>query len=250
MIYAVTGRPGRGKSYYMVKLAKRFLEKGIDVYSLILINEKNLRLKPRRGKKLGRLFYWSSLEDFQFINDGIVLLDEAGSFFEAREWAKFSLEDRVKFQQHRKMELDIYLGVQSFSRIDTAIRQLTAEVIELNCYPRSNRENRKTPMFFWARTFYPDDIDLKTRKGYNTQIFLFDKQLANAYNHKQFVNLRSVGTGKFLLMSEKIKQMKGGEENGRKDNNSNSSDGQMARTRRKEPTNDQIIDSRPGFIRE
>jgi len=217
MIYAVTGKPGRGKSYFMVsKIAKKILEKGIDVYSIIDIDEQLLQLKARRGKKLGRLYYFQSLEDFQYINDGIVLLDEAGSFFEAREWAKFSLEDRTKFQQHRKMELDIYLGVQDFSRLDTAIRQLTAEVIEINCWPRSSRENRKTPKLFWARTFDPKDIDLKTRKHLKLEFFLFDKIIASAYDSKQFINLHQKSTVHFQLMSDRIKKLKGGDYNGSK----------------------------------
>jgi len=213
MIYCVTGRPGKGKSYWFVAHVERWLNKGIDVYSIIDIDESKLKIKDRKKQPAGKLYSFSSLKDFRYINNGIVLLDEAGSFFEAREWAKFDAEDRVKFQQHRKMELDIYLGVQNFSRLDTSIRQLTAEVIEADSFPGSSREHRRTPWFFLYRTYDPADVELKTRKSHGLEWLKFDKRIASAYDTKQFINLRANPTARFTLMKEKLKKLKGGDYN-------------------------------------
>lgn len=211
MIYAITGRPGKGKSYYMVRLAKQLLESGIDVYSLIDIDETKLQLKPKnKQKKLGNLFTFNGLKDFKYIFDGVVLLDEAGSFFEAREWAKFSPDDRVKFQQHRKQELDIYLGVQSFNRLDSSIRELTAEIIDSECFPSSSRRVRRTPWFFWYRTFDPEFYGLKKQHTKSVEFLRFNKQLASAYDSKQFVNLHAEPASKFTLMKDKIASLRKG----------------------------------------
>jgi len=187
MIYAIVGKPGTGKSYTLVRVAKEFLSKGVDVYSNVVIDEKLLNLKPKKSffgkiQELGKLYYWTSLEQFRFIHNGIVLLDEAGAYFEPREWAKFTLEDRVKFQQHRKQKLDIYLTVQNFSRVDAVIRQLTNYVIE--CH--------KIGPLFLQRTYAPEDMDLKKRKGMGTKMFLFNAKLASAYDTYAMINIERV----------------------------------------------------------
>lgn len=206
MIYCVTGKPGKGKSYWFVRRIERWLNKKIDVYSIIDIDETKLKLK----KEHGTLYTFSGLRDFRYIQNGIVVLDEAGAFFEAREWAKFSPDDRVKFQQHRKMELDIYLGVQAFSRLDTSIRQLVTEIIECDSFPGSSRENKRTPWFFWTRNFDPETVELKKRKSSGFEFYLFDKRIASAYDTKQFVNLHNQTAKPFLTMREKILKLRKG----------------------------------------
>jgi len=210
MIYAIVGKPGAGKSYLLTRQCKFFLESGIDVYSNVEIDPSKLDLKPVRAHwystdrvRLGRLYYWQSLEDFRYITNGIVLLDEAGAYFEPREWAKFSIEDRVKFQQHRKQRLDIYLTVQSFGRVDAIIRQLTAVVFEV----------KKYGSLFVVREFSPDDIDLKTRKTLKVKMYLFDKKIADSYDTYATVNLREKSVKHFPLMLDHIKSLKGGDKN-------------------------------------
>jgi len=196
MIYAVTGKPGSGKSYLLVRKCKYYLEHGIDVYSNIQIDERKLNLKPykplfRKQKELGKCFYWQSLADFRYINNGIVLLDEAGAYFEPREWAKFSLEDRVKFQQHRKQRLDILLSVQNFARVDAIIRQLTNAVYE--CHKLKN--------LFWYSEYQPEEVHLKKRKRLSRKFYFFDQKIASAYDTLATVNLRERPERSFKPMS-------------------------------------------------
>jgi len=179
MIYAIVGKPGSGKSYYLVRQCKKLLEQGVDVYSNVIIDIKKMNLKKKKNN-LGTCYYWSSLQQFRYINNGVVLLDEAGAYFEPREWAKFSIEDRVKFQQHRKQKLDIYLTVQNFGRVDAVIRQLTNHVTEI----------KKFYGIFIARSYDPMDIDLKTRKPNGFSVYLFDQKLADCYDTFQMVNLK------------------------------------------------------------
>lgn len=207
MIYAVTGKPGKGKSYWFARNYEKWLSKGIDVYSLTTVYEKNLKIK---AKHPGTLYKFRGLDDFRKIHDGIVVLDEAGSFFEAREWAKFSPDDRVKFQQHRKMELDIYLGVQSFTRLDSSIRDLTAQVIEIDCFPGSSREKRRKPWFFWTKSFDPENIDLKKRKSYDFSIYPFDIRIGRSFDSKEFVNLREQNMEMLPTMKDYISALNAG----------------------------------------
>jgi len=121
MIYAMTGKPGSGKSYTAVRMVKNLLAKGIDVYANVVIDER-IFWQKQKPKKSGNLYYWRSLQQFRYIENGVVIIDEAASYFEARNWVRFSIEDRIKFQQHRKQRLDIYLIAQSFGRIESSVR--------------------------------------------------------------------------------------------------------------------------------
>lgn len=186
MIYSIVGKPGSGKSYMLVRLAKYFLQQGIDVYSNIILDVEAMKLKAhkplfRKSKQLGRCYYWQSLQQFRHIHNGIVLLDEAGAYFESREWSKFSVEDRVKFQQHRKQKLDIYLTVQNFARVESTVRQLTNFVYEV----------RRFGNLFIRKTYVPEEMELKTKKSLGTSFYLFDINLARCYDTYEMVNLKT-----------------------------------------------------------
>lgn len=213
MIYGITGYPGAGKSRMLVYLAKRFLERGIDVYSNVIIDFSRYPLKAKRRKSLGNFFYWQSLSQFRNIHNGIVLLDEAGSYFEPREWAKFDIADRVKFQQHRKQLLDIYLTVQDFGRVDLTIRQLTPFIYEVGCFPSPSKKDfsvpsvKKHPWFFFIRKYNSADIDLKKRKNLSWRIQRFNRKLCECYNTYQSVNLRSIVNYRFKKMEEVLQEI-------------------------------------------
>lgn len=197
MIYAIVGKPGEGKSYTAVKLVKSFLEKGNDVYANVLIDERKLQLRHNKKHKLGTLYYWRSLAQFRYITKGIVIIDEAASYFEARNWARFTIDDRIKFQQHRKQRLDIYLIAQSFGRIESAIRQLVNHVYEMK------RINIFGKQLFIKKMFTPEDIDLKTRKPLSTNLFFLDKKIADAYDTEEIINLiKPPSENKFKRMSD------------------------------------------------
>lgn len=197
MIYAIVGKPGAGKSYLLIRLAKQFLEHGTDVYSNVKIDERKLKLKQIKNifgkkKELGKCFYWNSLSQFRYINNGVVLFDEAGAYFEPREWAKFEPEDRVKFQQHRKQKLEIFITVQSFNRVDDIIRRLTNQIYEVH----------KVFGLFFYKIYDPLDIDLKKRKAMGMKFYWFDQKLADAYDTFQMVNLVDKADYKFKPMSD------------------------------------------------
>jgi hypothetical protein len=196
MIYAIVGRPGTGKSYSAVDMVRNFLRKGTDVYSNVPIDESKF-WEGNEPKKKGKLFFWKSLAQFRYIENGIVIIDEAGSYFEARNWAKFSLDDRIKFQQHRKQKLDIYLIAQSFARIESSIRQLTATVYQMQ------KINIFGLVLFIKRGYIPEDIELKTRKSISTSFLFLRPKIANAYDTYATLNLnRPPPENKFKLMSE------------------------------------------------
>lgn len=114
MIRAVVGVPGSGKSLFLVERAQYYLKQGRPVYS-------NFPIK-------GCLeFGLDDLIKFAFPEDSVVIIDEAGRLFNARNWKDLPSEVFDLFTMHRHLNVEMYIGVQAFNRIDTSLR----EVIEV-----------------------------------------------------------------------------------------------------------------------
>lgn len=204
MITAIVGKPGSGKTLQIVRLAKQFLNKGRDVYTNVPMNEDKMKLK----KKHGKFYYFRSIKEFTYIFDGIVLLDELGGYFDSRDYMKFPPEVRVKLQQYRKDGVDVYYSVQSYSRAEKIIRELTNFVIE--CHNIFG--------IFWVTEYYPEDYEQVTpglkEKSRGSFMYFGTKNLYACYDTKWSINRVLNNSYKFQLMSQKILELKGGENNG------------------------------------
>lgn len=114
MIIAYTGMPGSGKTYALVHRAHKAMLQGRTVFANF----------PLKGT------YQISLDDicnYQFPEDCLVLIDEAGRWFNSRQWKDLPSEVFDLFTMHRHVQMDLFIAVQSFARIDKSLR----EVVEL-----------------------------------------------------------------------------------------------------------------------
>lgn len=205
MINIVTGKPGTGKTYNLVRLAHKFILEGRDVYSNFYINfdeyEKQrqktysyrisrflrifltryLRIKFR-PKKLGRIFFWKRINEFVNIKGGEILIDECQIYFNSRGWKDLPPELQYKFQQHRKhikrdengkiIGLNIWGAVQNVRRIDTVIRELVNNVFIL----------KKTGNLFLAKQYDIEEIDRESKVCYARTFFWLDQKMADSYD--------------------------------------------------------------------
>lgn len=110
----VFGKKGSGKSTLAAKLAVKYLRKGFYVYT----NMADMNIQGVR------LFNVDQLGDFVPAPRSLVLVDEAGSCYDARKWEKFksSTSDFYRYQRHHKCI--VYLFSQSFD-VDKRLRDLT-----------------------------------------------------------------------------------------------------------------------------
>lgn len=184
MIYGITGKAGSGKTYFMIRLCKKFLEQGRDVFINVKVDEKELNLKEHKNifghtNGLGKLYYWNNLKQFRKVHSGIILMDEAGAYFNARKWSQVDEEDLVKFQQHRKDGLEIIYSSQNFDFVDKVIRQLTNMIYI--CHKIGN--------LFYTGLYEPEYVNNKEKKRcYGRQFYFLDPQLCKAYDTYQYVN--------------------------------------------------------------
>lgn len=112
MIEAYTGLPGSGKSLNAVRQMLKATERGIPCFA-------NFHSRSN-------LWQYVLFDDIKYIERGLVILDEAHMMFSARNWSKTTQEQLGLFQQHRKLGIDLIWIAQSASRVDVALRELTA----------------------------------------------------------------------------------------------------------------------------
>jgi len=149
LIECYTGLPGEGKTYALAYRTYKALVQGKNVYTNF----------PCVGA------YQLSIEDLQkakFPANTLIVIDEAGYFFNSRDWKGFPRETYQLFSQHRKFKMDMILAVQSVSRLDKSIREL------LNCvyWSKSFPPVGSRPLMFkYEKYFDPDDMGNDKYKG-------------------------------------------------------------------------------------
>ncbi|CAH8189026.1 Zot domain-containing protein [Vibrio aestuarianus] len=137
-VYFVTGKLGAGKSLTAVGRIRDAFERGAPVATNLDIN---LRFMLGRNKKKTRLYRVPdkpNLHDLQIIgkgNDsyderknGLLVLDECGTWFNSRTWNDKSRQDVINWFLHaRKLGWDIIFIVQDISIVDKQARLALAE---------------------------------------------------------------------------------------------------------------------------
>ena len=113
-LYLVFGKKGSGKSTYLVKLAQRHLERGWLVYT----NMEELFMPGVRH------FDIQHLGDFVPPANSLLLLDEVGMIWDARDYKKFNPSVRDFFKLQRHYYVKVYMASQTFD-VDKKLRDLT-----------------------------------------------------------------------------------------------------------------------------
>lgn len=113
-LYMIFGKKGSGKSTYLVKIAIKYLRKGYVVYTSMA----DMKISGLR------LIDPEFLGDFVPDERSVLLLDEAGTLYDNREFKRFknSTRDFYKYQRHYKCI--VYLASQTWD-IDKKLRDLT-----------------------------------------------------------------------------------------------------------------------------
>lgn len=139
MIYVITGHLGSGKSLLAVELAFEYLRAGKRVASNITLKPEHA-LSPRSRACPVKLPYVPSAEHLQSIGPGyegdynedkfgLVLLDEAGSWLNSRDWADKERRGLFTWITHaRKHGWDVALIVQDYEALDAQIRRSVTEI--------------------------------------------------------------------------------------------------------------------------
>lgn len=110
ILTVVFGLPGSGKSSLAAYLARHAMKKGIKVYSNFFV-EGALQIDKY------------DLGTYE-ISHGLVLIDEAGLSFNARDWKKFTDAHQSFFRYYRHHYNQVYVFSQSWNSVDKVIRDV------------------------------------------------------------------------------------------------------------------------------
>jgi len=157
-ITVVVGRPGQGKSVWLVGQIQRWCRRGYNVYTNVEIKDPKFLAKYER-----QLYYVESLEDLINVRTGKVVLDEVQTYLNSRNWDKLDVRFQLLLQQHRKRGLDIYGATQSIKRADTVFRELVQFYLRIGRIFAFRIPFTKLAYgFFWLCEYDPDDIDAQS----------------------------------------------------------------------------------------
>lgn len=152
MITVVQGRPGMGKSVFLVAEIMRWLKRGFNVYSNIEISF------PDNSSLKDKFHLISSLEDIIKLREGKIILDEVQTYLNSRNWDKLDIRFQLLLQQHRKRGLDIIGATQSIKRADVVFRELVQVFYEIKKIITFKLFGKGFG-FFFLREFDPDDTE-------------------------------------------------------------------------------------------
>lgn len=189
MIYVFTGKTGSGKTYQMTKeVYERWLN-GENIYSntILLFQEyggiagSNIYDNPENFTRFerisffvrstlskifktncyvdrrGTINYFEEITEILEIRDGVIMIDEGQSLFDARNWESMPEEFSNKLRQHRKHSLDLYVTTQNLGTIDINYRRLVQ--IWKHCSDRFALFGIRNPSLLTFHTVETKDID-------------------------------------------------------------------------------------------
>jgi len=196
MITVVEGRPGMGKSVWLVSEILRYLRAGHTVYTNITINNEILERKYD-----GKLWYIESLEDIISLREGKIVLDEVQTYLNSRNWDKLDIRFQLLLQQHRKRGLDIIGATQSIKRADVVFRELVQVFYRIHKLisfklPKTNLAFG----FFYLQEYDPDDMESSGKKSNQKSIrwpfpFVADPYTFEIYDTTQeYAPITRIGT--------------------------------------------------------
>jgi len=210
MITVVEGRPGMGKTIYLVSEILNYLNWGHHVYTNVTLT------LPDGYTRSPRLHQIDSLEDIVNLRSGKIVLDEVQTYLNSRNWDKLDIRFQLLLQQHRKRGLDILGATQSVKRADVVFRELIQ-----NFYAIRKIAVIKIPFappigFFYIRQYDPDSVESATRSydpvGYPS-FFVADPFIFKVYDTTQEYQFQSaigkIVTEKYVITEKKteVKQL-------------------------------------------
>lgn len=201
MISVIEGRPGTGKTVFLVMKIVNYLNRGLHVYTNV---DLNLRVDDIR---FPLYHYIESLEDIVDIREGKVVLDEIQTYLNSRNWDKLDVKFQLLLQQHRKRGLDIIGATQSVKRADIVFRELVHYFYTVSKLFSVTLFGDTYGMFI-LREYDPDSIDVnkEDRAKYRMGMPIFltaDPYIFKIYDTTQEMSFDD-GIGKYETVTHKV----------------------------------------------
>jgi len=200
MITVAQGRPGQGKTVWLVSEILRWSGRKVDVYTNVTVK------LPKTDKRSQFIHQIESLEDVIKLSHGKIVLDEVQTYLNSRNWDKLDIRFQLLLQQHRKRGLDIIGATQSIKRADVVFRELVQvfyDIRKIAVIP-----GRYPFGFFLIREYDPDSMESQTRSYDSVAwpfLFVADPFTLRVYDTTQEYEVR---TPEGLITTERYVNVK------------------------------------------
>lgn len=141
-VYFITGSLGAGKTLCSVDMARKYLDQGRRVATNVNLNLEYLRGPDDKSSRVMRVPDAPTIDDLRAIGlgsadsadntHGLLLLDELGTWFNARDFTNKGRLAVIKWMIHmRKRRWDVAFLVQDFTMVDKQARGNIAQFLVL-----------------------------------------------------------------------------------------------------------------------
>lgn len=98
------------------------------------------------------IIYWTNLDELIKYDNADIIIDEVGTYFDARLWTDLSLDVRRWLTQGAKSGIEIYGTAQDFAQIDLAFRRLVNHLYHITKLVGSRRPSATKPpvKYIWG----------------------------------------------------------------------------------------------------
>lgn len=188
-LYFVTGSLGGGKSLGAVSKIDEYLRRGRKIATNMNLNLEYLCNPDNNYSRVIRVPDGPSLSDLQQIglgsdkpgngNHGLLVLDELGTWFNARDFGDKGRKDVIKFCIHlRKLRWDVLFLVPDFSMVDKQMRGNMTQFL-VSC-----QSSQDFWIFKWLPKFHIATIRLRSKLKTGTWWYR-STDLYDAYDTEQ-----------------------------------------------------------------
>lgn len=203
MIVIIDGAAGAGKTWLLARLIKKEWKRGTRIFP-------NFPLWFDDDKT--NIFRWYALDETFGLKRGIIVVDDAVVFMDARRWNTLPYTFTEKIALHRHHLLDIYSTTQDFGHIDIRMRSNVHERYSCATVFRIPRNQRKKPVLqmikVHKRTRSWDTADQRVKWNKLTPRFHF---ISKYWTRKYYNTYEDTYTPKFLcrIIYQKVTKYRG-----------------------------------------
>jgi len=148
-----SGLESSGKSLRLAKIISELVvrnNKWFDKTGIVRSIVSNLHFSEEfynwATKEMGvPIIYWNNLEELIKYENVDIVIDEVGTYFDARLWGDLSLDVRRWLTQGAKTGIEIYGSAQDFAQVDLAFRRLVNHLYHITKLVGSSRPSATKP---------------------------------------------------------------------------------------------------------
>lgn len=194
MIHIVSGKPGGGKSYFLVEKVYKELK------NRLIFCDMPVYVDNGQGVEVTQKLTRGMLHDFAFPEGCMIAINEGGTWFDSRKSTRavadeytFTTEDLMVFSQHRHIDIDMIVVAQDIGMLDLNIRRCAEKYWWVQRFPDYEWYYKlKLPPWFFIRKCYYSESDIMAehpRVKPFVEIRRFRKKIAKSYDTKYQRNI-------------------------------------------------------------